>query len=217
MRDHDIIAIWEDNIDLMREEFKEEFNNISNSPDNHGLHTFVLSRYQDYTIFSEVVYVIILEKCALFLSPSYYIQLKLDDELQVISGDVTPDSLLFVESMYGEIPDVEFLGPIIDSIGNWYDVFSLKYENPLNESIELYEHDRIPLDNISLDDDYLLDSALKYLAYRIEAFAVQVEKTLDNEVDALGIEENPLQNAFFDREVHMKMMREKRVLGNNDV
>jgi len=217
MKDHDVIAIWEDNIDLMREEFKELFNDISNTPDNNGLYTFILSSYDDYKIFSEVVYAQILDECAIFLSPCYHMQLNLDDELQVVSGDIVMGSRLFVNAMYSEISDVELLGPIVDPMGFWYDVYGLKYEKPLKVALELYESDSILVENISIDDEYLMDASLKFLEYRIELFTVQVEKVIDDETSAIDIEENPLQNAFFDREIHMKMMREKRKLGATDV
>lgn len=217
MKDHDVIAIWEDNIDLMREEFKEVFNDISNTPDNHGLYTFILSAYNEYRIISEIVYVQIFDKFVLFLTPNYHMLLNLDDELQVVNGDILPHSVLFTAAMFDNIPDVELIGPVVDAIGNWYDVYSLRYETPLELSIDYYERDIIDLNGISIDDEYLMDASLKFLEYRVELFALQIEKTLTNESSTLDIEENPLQNAYFDRDIHLKMMREQRTLGNTDV
>lgn len=219
MIDHGITAFWQDDLDLLREEFKEEFNNITNAADGQGLglHTFIFSCYHDYKIYTEVFYVQVFENCAIFLWAPFSLILNLDDELQVISGDFIPDGNLFLRTMFGDINELEHIGPITDYMGNCYEVFSLRYDAPLQAVKNLYEDDKIVLTNMIIDDDVIMDAAMKFLEYRIELFAVQVESSIDNDEPNVAIDENPFQSMYFDREIHTKMLRDKRALGQEDV
>ena len=56
MIDKGITAFYNDNLDELRIEFKDEFNRLTDNEEEEGLYTFLFSSYHEYTLTTEVVF-----------------------------------------------------------------------------------------------------------------------------------------------------------------
>lgn len=200
MTDFGLTGIWllPNSISDARPEFHKEFNSVTET-ESDGLHSFYFCNYHDYSVTIEVLYTIILDKKAFFLWSPMRVILQLDDELNYSDihiddeADIIPDVLLGTG-------DLEYIGDVCTDVGNMLYLFSLTSDKAVNEITNLYDNDLIPLNYLIMatEDDYA-DMALHYAQHIANHFNLKVQKAIVSDAPYEGIDENPYQNKFYDR------------------
>jgi len=200
MIDRGIIAFYNDDMVELRQEFKDEFNRLTEK-NEEGLYTFLFSSYHEYMVTTEIVFCMIYEDTALFFVTPYAMQLSLDNNLMVKSGDIYPNGQTF-ETLFaeGDNSSVVHIGECCNSKGYAYGIYSFGYKRALAAAIEMVNNETYDIEQLIIDDQDLIDVSIDYLEVRIQKFQDQVDKSHELEEPVEGLDENPYSNAYYDNE-----------------
>lgn len=199
---HEVVAFYNDDINELKKEFKDEFNEITKAG-SLGWYTFYFSSYNDYTIRTEFVHCYLYEDTALFFVNPCSMLLLLNNDLQVDGGDINSNGDIFLRMFWNdeESSDIVFLDDICTRRGAFYGVFSFKYEKALNAAKNHFASGLLDIEHLELDEDDLTEISLDYLDERISKFEKQIDRSLELEEPIDGMDENPFQNDFYDVDV----------------
>lgn len=215
-----ITAFYGDDLLELKNEFKEEFNSLTDSQDE-GLYTFMFSSYHEYIITTEIVYCMVYEKTALFFVTPYAMQVRLDNNLMVTGGDVNPVGETF-EALFidGDKSSLIHIGECCNSKGYTYGIYAFDYTDALNSAIEKVNNGDYSCEALVINDDLLLDVSIDYLDIRIQKFQEQVERSQELEEPIAGLDENPYANAYYDNEgkaIQNRPLNQSERLGDHNV
>ena len=199
MNDKGIIAVWSDDLKLTRKLFKDEFNAISEREDNHGLYTFFICSYNEFKVSIEIVYSLVYEKTCLFAYSTKSLTVFLNEKLEIINSKIVNDHKShFLDSVYFNENDLEYIGDSCDSVGNLYGLFTIPYENPYHTIVDMLNREHVDFDGICIAESHLLDMAIEFTEYIQETFQHKIDEAIQND-STDGIESNPFANRFYDR------------------
>ena len=212
MRDHEIICSWNNSLKDSIDEFIGEFKELTSQENKEGFYTFFFSRYDNYKIITEVIYVIVYKDTALFFWPFLSMVLELDNELKIVDGSVLNIDNNIMNALR-ETPNLEFLGFMPNDMGNCFDIFTLKDEKPKEIGTKIFKEGMINMNNIRVDETDFIDTSLQYLDYVIENFGNVVNKAMLQDEDDLQLNENPYADMYYNRDALQEILqRNKRAL-----
>lgn len=197
MIDHEYIAIFSDDLEETFEDFKALLEAIYEDKD--GLYTVFFSRYNSYTIYTEVLYIIKYNNNLIFLEYLSVIKINLDQNLVPIDIQTVLGSEIFIKNMYLN-DNVEFLGIVTDHIGNTMYSFCLNDDVSINFGEYWLVNLLDQIDGIHVPEQDMLEVSINYLEIRIEKFKNSIQRVLNTGEVYEGIGENPFYDAFNDRE-----------------
>ena len=202
---NEIIAIYNfDRIEFIKE-FKESFNNMLNS----GLadsYTMYFSSYDDYKVITEAIYFSIYAEVAIIFASKSVLQVNVDDQLLVLSGDIVLSDRLSVDYLTEpESSDLLYLGDICNSIGCVYEVYTVNKELTNYKAHFLYNNELLSCEYLKNDELELMDISLDFLNERIEKYKDQVDKSIELEEPVVGLDENPYANQYYDNDPEVKI------------
>lgn len=216
----EISCIFHNSIKETIKIFKEEVVSISSTSmhkNRNEVYTYAFSRYDDYKVYTEKIYVMVYPNTIMFLWSPVAVALFLDDKLQVNGGDsgeLKPeDSLIFD---FIESPNIDYLGSIFNNRGELFEAFTIKDKVPRNNAEKLFETRNISIDDISADEDDVIYVSMEFLKYQIEKFNTQIEASLGSEEDPHpSLDENPFANKYYDNDVIP--IEDKKPIGDQNV
>ena len=218
MKDFGITVVGGFTWESIRDDFRKEFNEATNKKEN-GLYTYFMCRYHDLHVSAECVYSIVDNNAVTFyLDPAQYL-MRLDRKFRVerfgiVPWDINSGAEIFGMSL-GEKDDIAYLGDQCDSRGNNYMVFTINNQKMI-DYVRLRYPDAYPVDSIiRLGDDphpypcvfipnfrdleIIQELCAEFMGYVTQHYTKQIEEAMLSE-NAEGIEGNPFQDKFFDRE-----------------
>lgn len=201
MKDFGITGIWCDTVVDFQKEFKAEFNDATNMEED-GLHTYVFCTYKDYAVFAEVVYVVVKSNTVMFFYNTAQYQLITDNDFKVIEVRVNDDAgNLFSLSLY-DSDELNYMDIMCDCVGNVYHLFSLNTPRAIKLLTDLYDG-VYPIDLITtLTQDEIIDMCSECMQHTIDNFAKRISTAIEDDAPYEGIDENPFQNRFYDKELY---------------
>jgi len=220
MRDRGFVCIWNDSVE---EAVKEFINfNLNLTEDKEGAYTFLFCRYEEYRLVTDVLYASVYKNTVLFFwAINNSLVLELDEHLNVIDGTgITREETTVMHTLFDK-PNIVHLDELITTRGNCFEVFTLK-ETESKEAGEylytkLFKSRLVDPDKLIIRDEDLIDISLKYLKHRIETFDDIVDEAIEKDEDDPRLTENPMANRYYDKDDMPQPLKEKRMLGDNNV
>lgn len=221
----EINCIFNNSIEESIKEFKEEVIRISADSKNKNVnevYSFSFSRYDDYKVITEKIYVLVYPYTIIFLWSPVALALFLDDQLQVNDGDSgelkAEDSIL---GKFDALPNIHYMGSIFNMRGELFEAFTIEDEIPQKNAENLFKNRLLKIDDISPEEDDIIHVSMEFLNYQIEKFKTQIEASLSSEDEPLpSIEENPFANEYYDRDIlpreDKKPLGEPKPIGDGD-
>lgn len=197
MIDHEYTAIFSDDIEETFEDFKVVLEAIREEKD--GLHTLFFSRYNEYRIYTEVLYIIKNEENLIFLEYPSAIRLNVDNNLTPTSLDTILGTEIFVKTMYLN-NNVEFIGDVPDYKGNMLHAYCLNNDESLQFGQYWFKNLQDQVDGIHIPEIDMVEISRAYLEFRIEKFKNNIQRVINTGEVYEGMHENPFSNDFFDHE-----------------
>lgn len=156
---NDIVNLYNFDLDVCISEFKQGFNDITKSKYPHGIHTFIISSYDDFKVTTELVYCSVYDKTVIFYVSQATLQLnigyKKKDTTEEDSGDAQSEPEF--EILGGEILPIG--SSIFDILGNETksDVYYIgrynKNSDIMGLSKELIDSNMYELNSLKLNDE----------------------------------------------------------------
>lgn len=204
----EVVAFYNDDIDELKKEFKDEFNQIT-SEGKLGWYTFYFSSYNDYTIRTEFVHCYLYEDTVLFFINPCSMLMTLNNDLQVNQGELISNGDIFLRMFWDDTDtsDIVFLDDVCTKTGFFYGLFTFKYDNALNSAIDHVSSGLLDIEHLVIDEDDLIDVSLDYLEERISKFEHQIDRSFEMEEPIAGMDENPFQNDYYDSEIFGRKRR----------
>ena len=190
------IAIFGDDFLSLREEFKSEFNKFF-SEKSKGYHTVYLCVYEQGLVIIETVKVMVYSDCPLFFFSDSRLVVKLDKNMNVFDANLDVGADLFLKMFYGNLIDLHHVGPVSNSFGFTWEIFTLLDNNTILKSTDRYIDDKYNLDILKLDESEMIEIALDFTAWRKEKFIVELEASVNSEGEESLSENNPFESQFY--------------------
>ena len=147
----EISCIWNNSLRESVKEFKEEIVDISTNVKTEEIHTYTFSRYDDYKIYTETIYVLISPNTIIFLWSPVAMALFLDTELMVEGGDAgelkPEDSVIFE---FSDSSNLDYVGTIFNMKGELFEAFTIKDKVPRKNAKYLFDNKLIDLEQVSI-------------------------------------------------------------------
>lgn len=196
--DFGITGVWASSPSDFRDEFKKAFNDDTEDTSD-GLHTYVFCRYHDNSVYAEVLYVVVLDKLVFFCLSTAQYQMVMDNTFTVISFNVLDDSSYIFPNTLFVASDVEYVGDSCDCMGNSYRVFLLNNQDIISKVTDKYGSD-FPVECITtLSNDDVAMMCSEFMTNKSVEFTNQIHKAIQSGELPEGFDENPYQDAFYDR------------------
>lgn len=216
MQYKDTIVFYNNDAEDLKKEFKSEFNKLIDIEKSEGLYTFYFSWYDNYKIKTELCYCLVTDKTAIFMWYTGSMVLELDPNLQVLSGDILPESIRFGDTFSGdESSTLIYLDTLCNLYGDVFEIYTVKYDNPLRYANEQLDNAWLCIDELRVDEDDMMFVSLEYLDETIDTFHNKVEDAIESDSPYIGLDENPYANRYYDKEFKIKMKQMNS--GDNDV
>jgi len=212
-----ITTIWATTPEEFKLEFTTEFNRMTEEEDVEGIHVFYFCRYKEYKIYTEQLTAHIYKDTVLFYLYGGSMVIDLDEQMQIKSGDIIPITNLIESALLGEKPVLECLNWVCTPEGNGFDVYSLKFENPLRRAYEIIDNEDYNISGLNVVESELIDISLLLLKAKIEQWESEINNSVSADQASPTIDDNPFANQFYDREEDYQMRNEKIRLGDKEV
>ncbi len=196
MIDHDIVAIYSDDPKETFDDLRATLEAIFMEED--GLHTVFFSRYFEYKIITELLYVIKKDGFFIFLESPYSYNVILNKDLEPELEQYT-EAQTFVKLMYST-GNVEHIDTICDDKGNLLYLYSLPDQESINYVNNWKKNSIDCIDTIHTEQSYFEDISLAYLKIRKEKFKQLIKRVIDNDEVYEGLDENPFSHMYYDKE-----------------
>jgi len=212
-----ITTIWATTPEEFKLEFTTEFNRMTEEEDVEGIHVFYFCRYKEYKIYTEQLTAHIYKDTVLFYLYGGSMVIDLDEQMQIKSGDIIPITNLIESALLGEKPVLECLNWVCTPEGHGFDVYSLKFENPLRRAYEIIDNEDYNISGLNVVESELIDISLLLLKAKIEQWESEINNSVSADQASPTIDDNPFANQFYDREEDYQMRNEKIRLGDKEV
>lgn len=197
MIDHEYTAIFTDDIEEAFEDFKVVLEAIQESED--GLHTVFFSRYFNYRIHTEVIYILKYGNNLVVLEYPSSIRLNVDNNLVPTTVSNVLGTEIFVKMMYLN-DNMEFIGIVPDDKGNVLYAYVLNDDEGLEFSKYWLENLQDHVDGIHVPEADMVEISRSYLEARIEKFKDSIQRVVNTGEVYEGMDENPFSNVFYDND-----------------
>ncbi len=196
MIDHDIVAIYSDDPKETFDDFKATLEAIYAEED--GLHTVFFSRYFDYKIITELVYIIKQDGFFIFLESPFSYNVLLNKDLEPELEQYT-EAQTFIKLMYST-GNVEHADTLCDDKGNLLYLYSLPDQESINY-IKYWKNNFVDcIDTLQTDQLYFEEISLAYLKVRKEKFEQLIQRVIENDEVYEGFDDNPFSHMYYDKE-----------------
>ena len=216
---NEVVSIYNFDRTEFIKEFKESFNEMIYS-DASDVYTMYFSSYDDYKVTTEVIYFSVYDNVAIIFASKSALQLTVDDQLLVLDGDIViPDRLSIDNLAETEPSELVYLGDVCNYIGSVYEVYTINRDTSNYKAHFLFNNELLSCNALKNDESELMDISLDFLNERIEKYKDQVEKSIELEEPAVGLDENPYSNDYYDNDEDVKIRKtapntEPRKLGS---
>ena len=217
MMHSEVVSIYNFDRTEFLKEFKESFNELINSGLS-DVYTMYFSSYDDYKVTTEVIYFSTHNDVAMIYASKTAMQVDVDDQLLVLNGDIVIKDTLSID--YLSDSDVLYLGDICNSTGNVFEVYTINKAESNYKANFLYKNDLLYCECLKNDESELLDISLDFLSERIDKYRGDVQRSLELEEPAIGLDENPYSNDYYDNDTDVKIRKtapltEPKTLGSS--
>lgn len=216
---NEVVSIYNFDRTEFIKEFKESFNEMIHN-DVSDVYTMYFSSYDDYKVTTEVIYFTIYDNVAIIFASKSALQLTVDDQLLVLDGDIVLPARLSIDTLTETEPsELVYLGDICNYNGYVYEVYTINRVDTNYKANFMYANELLSCSSLKNDESELMDISLDFLNERIEKYKEQVDKSIELEEPAVGLDENPYSNDYYDNENEVKIRKtapntEPRQLGS---
>lgn len=195
MIDHEYTAIFSDDAKDTFEDLKVVLESFSNDED--GLHKVFFSRYFEYKVVTEVLYVLKQEGFLIFFDyPTAHV-LGVNPKLEPVS-DSYVEAQTFVKLMYTP-HNVEYLDTVSDIYGNMFNIFVANDPDSIGYGrFWMSTHIDI-IDQIATPEEIIKEMSERYLEVRVQKFKNSVQRVIDTGESNDHLNDNPFANMLFDQ------------------
>lgn len=196
MIDRGITVIYNDNLETMRKEFKEEFNRIVDQDEYAGLHTFVFCAYEALNVYVEVVYAFLGKDTVVFFYDPIQLNMVLSASFEVSEFKFRNEQNVFLKAISD---DLSYIDMVSDNLANCFEMFTLNYEKTETSALRIYEDELFDVSNIKLDESDIVEIAVDYVNEKIAYYEEQVAKAIMTDDIPSNFEDNPFSNEYYTR------------------
>jgi hypothetical protein len=182
-----------------------------------GAHIFYFCKYKDYKLYTEQLTAHIYQDTVLFYLYCGSMVMDLDEQMQVISGDIVPLNHLVLSALNDKEATIEQVGAVCTVDGHAFDVMSLKYPKPLQRAYQIYDNEDYYLSGLDVNEDELIDITLLMLATKVEEWQSEIEASVKSDSATVTMDDNPFANRFYDRTEGFQMRQDKIRIGDKEV
>lgn len=199
MKDLGIFSIYSDVTEEIFKDFDTVMEDIYEDDSPESISTVIFSRYYNYSIITEVLYIIKSEGNLIFLSYPGSYELLLDKKLNPVDFK-WGESQTFDKIALSTDSAVE-ISPISDSFGNLFIVCAINETDDIKNVTTWIENksDSI-IDKIIISDDIISEISHDYLNIRTEKFKNRMIEVINSGVPYDGMNENPFVDMFYNTE-----------------
>ena len=174
-----ITSIWSDDILRMKDELKNEFNEMFESQ-LAGFRTFLLCMYENNVAYIEPIHAAIFPDSPLFFFSDARMTVTLDRNMLVESAVLDNGADMFLRMFYGETTEVMNIGSICHPLGWYWEAFTLI--GPHDAAIERFDCERFPEQNLVVNEDDLIDCVMEFIEWKREKFVMEAEMAIQEEM-----------------------------------